>query len=115
MNKLLAVFIAVISISGCTAPTVAMHEQARDIKLDLHGSFDISNCQFLGEVTGSEGHWYSYLFFPNDVLLQGAINKAKNNALSLGANTLVFSRPQDFATSVTLLGTSYQCPDKQIQ
>ncbi|MBW3694402.1 DUF4156 domain-containing protein [Vibrio sp. T187] len=109
MGKILFSILTSVLLIGCTTPTKVIREDAKNIELDLHGSLDINQCQFLGEVTGSEGHWYSYLFYPNDTLVQGAVNELKNNALSLGADTVVFSIPQDFATSVTILGVAYQC------
>ena len=32
------------------------------------------DCRYLGEVIGSEGHWYTYLFISNRKLTQGALN-----------------------------------------
>ena len=77
--------------------------------MDYHGIINIDQCEYKGEVTGSEGHWYSYLFYPNDTLIQGAMNELKTNAIQLGADTIIFTLPQDFATSVTMLGTAYLC------
>lgn len=95
---------------GCTAPTKVPHENAHLVKMDYHGIIDVSGCQYKGEITGSEGHWYSYLFFPNDTLVQGAMNELKSNAIALDADTVIFTLPQDFATSVTMLGAAYDCP-----
>ncbi|WP_261903006.1 DUF4156 domain-containing protein [Vibrio fortis] len=95
---------------GCTTPTKLPHKQADQVKMDYHGILDISHCTYKGVITGSEGHWYSYLFFPNDTLVQGAINELKSNAIAIDANTVLFTLPQDFVTSVTLLGTGYDCP-----
>jgi uncharacterized protein YbjQ (UPF0145 family) len=67
------------------------------------------SCTRLGEVIGSEGHWYTYLFISNTNLTQGALNDIKNRAHSMGANTVVIFKNIDFATSVTLLGQAYTC------
>ncbi|EGU48233.1 hypothetical protein VII00023_21002 [Vibrio ichthyoenteri ATCC 700023] len=75
----------------------------------MDGGFNADNCEWLGEVTGSEGHWYSYLFFPNDVLVQGALHDIKNRAKQLGADTVFMITPQDFSTSFTVVGNAYQC------
>ncbi|MCZ8487394.1 hypothetical protein O9992_04190 [Vibrio lentus] len=56
------------------------------------------------KVTGNEGHWYSYLFFPNDTLIQGAMNELKFNAIRLSLQTHRYITSQDFSTSVTMLG-----------
>ncbi|NOH98446.1 DUF4156 domain-containing protein [Vibrio sp. 99-70-13A1] len=109
MNKLYFIFTVVALLTGCTTPTKLVHSDALSVKVDIHGSFDISECQYLGEVTGNEGHWYSFLFFPNDTLIQGALNELKSNAIQLGADTIVLTVPQAFNTSVTMLGTAYSC------
>ncbi len=94
---------------GCTTPTSVPHNEADSVKMDYHGIINIDQCEYKGEVTGSEGHWYSYLFYPNDTLIQGAMNELKANAIQLGADTVIFTLPQDFSTSVTMLGTAYLC------
>ena len=94
---------------GCTIPTTVPDSEADQVQMDYHGLLDINKCKCEGEVTGSEGHWYSYLFFPNDTLIQGAMNELKSNAIELGADTIIFTLPQDFSTSVTMLGTAYLC------
>ena len=68
------------------------------------------DCTHLGEVIGSEGHWYTYLFISNVNLTQGALNDMKNKALAMGANTvIVYNYISTFATSVTFLGQAYNC------
>ena len=94
---------------GCTTPTSMPHSEADNVQMDFHGLINIAQCEYKGEVTGSEGHWYSYLFYPNDTLIQGAMNELKSNTIELGADTVIFTLPQDFATSVTMLGTAYLC------
>ncbi|MEZ9871903.1 MULTISPECIES: DUF4156 domain-containing protein [Vibrio] len=94
---------------GCTKPTSTPHSKADKVQMDYHGLINIEQCEYKGEITGSEGHWYSYLFFPNDTLIQGAMNELKSNAIELGADTVIFTLPQYFSTSVTMLGTAYLC------
>lgn len=108
-TKTLALVLSVLS-TGCTTPTTLVDNSAQDVRTILESQFDTHECKWLGEVTGSEGHWYSYLFYPNDVLVQGAINDIKNRAKQLGANSVFIIHPQDFATSFTILGNAYYCP-----
>jgi hypothetical protein len=68
-----------------------------------------TSCEFVGEVIGSEGHWYSYWFISNMLLLQGAINDLKNRVYAKGGNVVIVYRDLDFTTSVTLLGQAYKC------
>tara|TARA_Y100001956_G_scaffold71682_1_gene76575 strand:- start:605 stop:880 length:276 start_codon:yes stop_codon:yes gene_type:complete len=83
--------------------------QAQDVHLRMDAGFNADDCQWLGEVTGSEGHWYNYLFFTNDVMVQGAMNDIKNRAKKLDANTVFVTAPQDFTTSFTVMGSAYRC------
>ncbi|TKF73278.1 MULTISPECIES: DUF4156 domain-containing protein [Vibrio] len=97
------------ALLGCTTPTSLPHSDADKVQMDYHGVINIEQCEYKGEVTGSEGHWYNYLFFQNDTLIQGAMNELKSNAIELGADTVIFTLPQHFSTSVTMLGTAYLC------
>ena len=109
MKRLYFILALVGLLSGCTTPTKLAHSDAASVEVDILGLFDVSKCQYLGDVTGNEGHWYSFLFFPNDTLIQGALNELKSNAIDLGADTVIISVPQAFNTSVTMLGTAYSC------
>lgn len=66
-------------------------------------------CTGIGEVVGTEGHWYSYLFTNNDDLVYGALNELRNAAADMGANTVFVYQNIDFSTSVTFLGEAYTC------
>ncbi|RTZ15416.1 DUF4156 domain-containing protein [Vibrio aquaticus] len=106
----ISLLIGALFLVGCSTPVTQMAPSAESVHLRIDGSFNADSCQWLGEVTGSEGHWYSYLFFPNDVLIRGALNDIKNQASQLGANTVYMVNPQDFVTSFTLMGNAYVCP-----
>ena len=66
-------------------------------------------CERLGEVIGSEGRWFNFLFIPNEDLTQGALNDIKNKAYEIGADKVVVHKKLDFQTSVTILGQAYNC------
>ncbi|WP_394241769.1 DUF4156 domain-containing protein [Vibrio astriarenae] len=107
--RLMTCAVFAIVLSGCANPTARLTHDAKDIEVRIDGSFDPRDCQWVGDVTGSEGHWYSYLFFTNDVMIRGAVNDLKNNAQQLGADTVYMINPQDFVTSFTVFGTAYRC------
>lgn len=111
VNRLFTVAIT-ISLVGCTSPYTKVDPDATNVHLRMDAQFDANDCQWLGEVTGSEGHWYSYLLFPNDVMVRGAFNDIKNQAHTLGGNTVFLVHPQDFVTSFTVMGNAYLCPTK---
>ena len=71
---------------------------------------NVRDCAYLGEVVGSEGHWYNAWFIANDVLMTGALNDLRNRALAKGADTLfVTETGLSFKTSVTVLGQAFRC------
>lgn len=105
---LVAVFALVLT--GCTTPSAQLKPQAKTVQLRMDNVFNPEKCRYITEVTGNEGHWYSSIFYGNDILLQGAINDIKNNALQQGANTVYMKMPHTFQTSVSLFGNAYDCP-----
>ncbi|MCZ4295640.1 DUF4156 domain-containing protein [Vibrio sinaloensis] len=109
-NKGLLASLATLLLAGCTTPVTQINGDASAVHLRLDSQFNAAECHWLGEVTGSEGHWYSYLFYPNDVMVKGALNDVKNRASELGANTVYLVHPQDFVTSFTVMGNAYICP-----
>ncbi|MGX1924434.1 DUF4156 domain-containing protein [Vibrio sp. NH-7] len=111
-NNALTLSLVAVFMAGCTSPMNHLDSPAQAVHLRMDAGFDADDCQWLGEVTGSEGHWYSYLFFTNDVMVQGAMNDIKNRAKKLGANTVFVTAPQDFTTSFTVMGSAYRCSNK---
>lgn len=111
-NNALTLSLVAVFMAGCTSPMKRLDSPAQTVHLRMDAGFDADDCQWLGEVTGSEGHWYSYLFFTNDVMVQGAMNDIKNRAKKLGANTVFVTAPQDFTTSFTVMGSAYRCSNK---
>lgn len=105
----MALACAMLTLAGCASPRNQLNEQAQNVHLRMDAGFNADNCKWLGEVAGSEGHWYNYLFFTNDIMVQGAMNDIKNRANTLGANTVFVIAPQDFTTSFTLMGSAYRC------
>lgn len=67
------------------------------------------DCRYLGEIVGSEGHWYTYLFISNTNLTQGALNDLQNKANTIGANVVFINDNISFTTSVTFYGQGYFC------
>ncbi|MEZ9489256.1 DUF4156 domain-containing protein [Vibrio breoganii] len=114
MKHWLALGISMVLV-GCTSPEKKLMPEAKNVQVRTNNAPLVKNCDWVGEVTGTEGHWYSYLFYPNDVLIQGAINEIKNNAYLTQANTVVLLIPHYFKTSATFVGTAYNCPPKPPQ
>lgn len=96
-------------ITACATPSQKLISNAQSVSVYADSAIVASGCVWKGEVTGSEGHWYSFLFYNNDAMIQGAVNDIKNQAVSLGANRVYLNSPIHFKTSVTFLGNAYLC------
>lgn len=100
-------FLASTLLASCTAQPLIKDAETVRVMLTHKPA---AECTYLGEVIGSQGHWYDFLFTPNTTLVQGAINDMKNQTLALGGNTLYISQEMGFVTSQTLLGQAFRCP-----
>lgn len=76
MKQVLLGFFVVL-LAGCTMPSHVTHAQSQDVHIRIDGQFNPERCEYKGEVTGSEGHWYNYIFMTNDAMMQGAMNDLK--------------------------------------
>ena len=102
-------------ISSCSA--TQRHPDKDPVRLIFYNELNIIakqtvNCQYLGTLISSQGHWYDYLFITNPDLVRGATNDMSNKANEIGANIVYINNNIDFATSVTLLGQAYHCIQK---
>jgi len=72
--------------------------------------FPTENCTYLGEVIGSNGNMFTFLFIANEVLMKNALADLKANTALKGGNAVYLMEDQlSFASSVTLLGQAYSC------
>lgn len=109
MKLLMTGLLSLFLLSGCQLTTQPMSHESETIALHYNDSA-AQDCTEVGTVTGSEGHWYTFFFISNKDLMIAAVNDVKNEAQTLGANTVVLQNPMTFNTSVTLLGSAYTCP-----
>jgi pimeloyl-CoA synthetase len=117
MNSMLKnvslVFIS-MAVSACSY-NIQQHPENKPVRLIFYNEINVAtknyypDCQYLGELISSEGHWYDYLFISNIDLTQGAINDMHNKANKIGANLVYINSNIDFSTSVTFLGQAYAC------
>ena len=100
-----------ISISSC-AP-VQLHPDNKPVRLVFYNEVKLAktppDCEYLGPIVSSYGHWYNYLLISNTDLTNGAIDDMYNKANEIGANVVYINKNIDFVTSVTLLGQAYSC------
>ena len=103
---------------GCAAHT--LETGAQQVKIV---TTEPQGCEYLGEVTGSQGDFFMGAFTSNANLETGARHDLKNQAYKLGANTVQMltnragqtgSMGQGSGsmeqTNVTYTGVAYRCP-----
>ena len=101
--KSIACALAMILLCGCVP---ALNPEAKNVEVVLN-PFVTRQGEKVGEVIGSTGSWYSYLFLTNPTMIEGALNDLRNNAYLMGSNRVYIYRHVEFVTSVTFLGEAY--------
>ena len=106
MSKYLPLLALVFLLTACS--TVELNPQAEQVQFTPVEA-KLIHCDYVGEVIGTAGHWYDFIYLSNNDLMQWALNDMRNQALDKGANTIYIEEPLNFTTSVTLLGLAYRC------
>ena len=109
--------LAALFLTGCAA--IPLQPGAELIRVT--NTEPGKECQFLGDVTGSQGNRVSGRITSNASLETGARNDLKNKAVALGGNVVyLISQRAGYSTShsgraeqtnVTLSGSVYRCPE----
>ena len=118
--KNITIILTSIIIAGCAA--VPLNPGAQKIRIAL--SEPGKECKFLGDVTGSQGDFFTGAYTSNENLETGARNTLKNKAAALGGNLIVMLTQRagqtgssgqyggsSSQTNVTLSGNVYKCPE----
>lgn len=131
MKKLFTISAAIVFVTGCSSISVvpqATHVIASPNKAP-------KGCQYVGQVVGNQGNFFTGSFTSNRNLEEGAMNDLRNKAAKLGANYIQlvttragvtgsasgsygqnggFMNGKSEQTNVTNLGNAYHCPPKLI-
>lgn len=97
---------------GCQATPKVSTEQSVNF---VFSGQDLSRCQLKGEVIGSQGNWISYWFTSDRALAQGMMNDMHNQAVRLGANTVVWRQALNFNLSAAAIGQAYMCQSASVK
>ena len=99
--------------SGCSV--TPLNPDNHPVRIIFHNELPglaktkLADCDYIGTVVSSEGHWYDYIYISNTNLVTGSINKMHNLASAMGANLVYIDSNVDFKTSVTFVGQAYHC------
>jgi len=103
LNLLLLLFLV-----GCNA-TNTLEPSASKVRI-YNNIENKTTCTYLGEVIGSEGVLYNYLFISNYDLTMGARNDLRNKAHALGGNIIEIENYRlGYQTSTVYVGNVYHC------
>lgn len=102
-----------LALSACAAKQAIPGAERVELVNDLP---DIENCEFLGEVVGSQGNWFTGDVTSNKNLVIGARNELRNEAYKLGANVVYVQDLKNTnaygsmgTTNTTGVGKAYKC------
>ena len=105
--------IMAFSLIGCSANQVI--PQARSVEI-VNEKPDKTKCDFLGEVVGSQGNWFTGDYTSNENLVLGARNELRNEAYKLGGNLVYIQDMKNTnaygslgTTNTTAIGKVYNC------
>ncbi|TQV88829.1 DUF4156 domain-containing protein [Aliikangiella coralliicola] len=115
------IFIGVIALSLSACQAIKLSPGAEKIRL-THKEPG-KECQFLGDITGNQGDFFTGGFTSNEQLETGARNDLKNKAHTMGGNVIYILTQRAGQTSsydsehgggssqtnVTLTGNVYRC------
>ncbi|UTA46423.1 DUF4156 domain-containing protein [Simiduia sp. 21SJ11W-1] len=108
-----AVSIFALILCGCSASKTIPGADRVEL---VNEAPDRSKCEFLGEVVGSQGNWFTGDVTSNENLVVGARNELRNEAYRLGANVVHVQDLKNSSaygsmgtTNTTGIGKAYRC------
>ncbi len=93
-------------LNGCAH---SLNNNAASVDV-YYSTIEKINCDYLGDVIGSDGNVFTFLFMSNVDLTRGALNDIRNNARVMGGDTVFIFREQLlYTTTTTFVGSVYDC------
>ena len=105
--------ILVLILNGCAAITA--EPKAKSVAIMMKEP-NLDRCRYLGEVSGSQGNWFTGGYTSDKNLLLGARNDLRNETAELGGNTVHIQHVNNSGryeasgtSSTTIIGNAYDC------
>ncbi|MCS2154832.1 DUF4156 domain-containing protein [Scandinavium goeteborgense] len=118
--KKVSIILLMMTLAGCSATNVNSNASRVRVSTNEPGK----ECKFLGDITGSQGNFFTGGWTSNSNLETGARNDLKNQAANMGGNvvSIITQRAGQTGsswdgsgsmqqTNVTLSGNVYRCPE----
>lgn len=104
-----SILASTLLLTGCvTFPT----PESKKVHVVWDDVKTIENCQPLGIVYGSEGHFYDFWLHADKDMVWGTLNQMRINAAALGADTVYLYQSLNFKSSVTMFANAYLCKNE---
>lgn len=109
MNKILLTSI-LVTLSACAAKPILPGAG----KVMLSNDKPASNCEFVGEIIGGQGNWWTDDITSSGNVAKGSRNDLRNEAFKLGANYVYIQQTSGSQTylggsTMSLVGNAYKC------
>jgi hypothetical protein len=92
---------------NCCAHSLENNAASVDVYYSLA---EKTNCDYVGDVIGSDGNYLTFLFISNTDLTRGALNNIRNNAMAMGGDSVFILREKlQYSTTTTFVGSVYSC------
>jgi hypothetical protein len=109
MNKLILTSL-VILLTACAAKPILPGAE----KVMLSNEKPDSECEFIAEVSGGQGNWWTDDITSSKNVAKGSRNDLRNEALKIGANYVYIQQTSGSQTylggsTMALIGNAYKC------
>jgi len=110
--KQFLIIASAIALSGCAAKSLDPGAE----RVMLSNSAPSEDCEFVGEVHGGQGNWWTDDITSTKALVEGSRNDMKNQAHALGANYVhIQQAAQDTSYlgggKIGMAGNAFDCPN----
>ena len=111
-QPILATLLLLLLLNSCA--NIVLDENA--VVVNVYYSLSeksISNCDYVGEVIGSDGNFLKFWYMSNLRLTRGALNDIRNKANAMGGDSVfILQEMLTYSTTTTFVGSVYRCNKK---
>ena len=112
LSLLLFSSLFVLLLSSCSH--IPLEDEATSVAV-YYSLNEKKNCDYVGDVIGSDGNVMTFLFMSNTSLTRGALNDVRNKAKAMKGDSVFIIREQLlYSTSTTFVGSVYTCENVSV-
>jgi hypothetical protein len=113
-NKQLALITLLLLLLLNSCANIVLDENAASVNVYYSLSEkSITNCNYVGDVVGSDGNFLKFWYMSNLRLTRGALNDIRNKANAMGGDSVfILQEMLEYTTTSTFVGSVYRCNKK---